>query len=521
MNKSLHKKEINKKEMNKKTMKHSAILAAVVLAAALTLTGCGQYASQFTALLTNQTNDSSAVQTEAGLETETAVDEMNRSGIYDSEDAAVVVRKDLEAKTVQFQNIASSRRYTLTYDGTTMIYDKNEQALSMEQLKEGSVVTVRFYKPRKALAYVRENPDCISYHHVNGYSMDLSKGTIALGKELYNISSHVVVVSGGRETDMMEVSQMDELSVWGYKNMIYGIHVEKGHGYLRLQNEDYFVNGWIDVGDSVIRKITEDMLLVVPEGTHTVTVSHKGSSATQEITFARNEEMAWDLGEVEITVVQKGTVIFTLNPVTAKVSIDGREVNVSKPVEIEYGLHQMLITADGYDTVAQYIRVGEPSANIAVELEKSEESSSEKSSEKSSDKASDDKDDNKEKDDEDDEQTTSKKYQSKSSEPEDDDEDDDKTDEEEKKDEEKKENEKHYLSSSEKYKVYIDAPDGVEAYLDGSYVGVTPVSFNKEPGSHVVTLRKSGYQTRSYTLQIDEEEKDVNYSFTDLIKIEE
>lgn len=431
MNKSLHNNmdnDMNKEDMDKKTIKHSAILAAVVLAAALTLTGCGQYASQFTALLTSQPADSTAEQAEA----ETAADEMSRSGIYDSEDAAVVVKKDLEAKTVQFQNIASSRRYTLTYDGTTTVYDKNEQALSMEQLKEGSIVTVRFYKPRKALAYVRENPDCISYHNVSGYSMDLSKGTIALGNELYNISSHVVVASGGRETDMMEVSPMDELSVWGYKNMIYGLHVEKGHGYLRLQNQDYFVNGWIDVGDSVIRKITDDMLLTVPEGTHTVTVSHKGSSATQEITFARNEEMAWDLGEVEITVVQKGTVIFTLNPVTAKVSIDGRAVNVSKPVEIEYGLHQMRITADGYDTVAQYIRVGEPSANIAVELEKSEESSSEKSSEKSSDKASDDKDDNKEKDDEDDEQTTSKKYQSKSSEPEDDDEDDDKTDEEEK-----------------------------------------------------------------------------------------
>ena len=140
-------------------------------------------------------------------------------------------------------------------------------------------------------------------------------------------------------------------------------------------------------------------------------------------------------------------MIFTLNPVTAKVSIDGRAVNVSKPVEIEYGLHQMRITADGYDTVAQYIRVGEPSANIAVELEKSEESSSEKillkkSSGKAADDKDHDKDDNKEKDDE---QTTSKKYQSKSSEPEDD-EDDEKTDEDEKKDEEKKDNEKHYLS---------------------------------------------------------------------------
>lgn len=213
------------------------------------------------------------------------MDELSRSGIYDSEDAAVVVRKDLEAGTVQFQNISTSRRYTLSYDGTTTVYDRNDQALSMEQLREGSVVTARFYKPRKALAYVKENPNCISYNNVRNYSMDLRKGTIAIGDELFNISAHVVVVSDGRETDMMEVNQMDVISVWGYKNMIYGINVEKGHGYLRLQNEDYFVNGWIDVGDSVIRKVAQDMLLVVPEGTHTVTVSNKGSSATQEITL--------------------------------------------------------------------------------------------------------------------------------------------------------------------------------------------------------------------------------------------
>lgn len=328
-------------------------MAAVLVLAAVTLTGCSQNAGPFMALLTNTgTSDDGA---DLAVEQETAADVFSRSGIYDSEDAAVVVKKDLEAGTVQFQNIATSRRYTLTYDGTTTVYDKNDQALSMEQLKEGSVVTVRFYKPRKALAYVKENPDCVSYSNVRSYSMDLRKGTIAIGDELYNISGHVVVVSDGREADMMEVNQMDVLSVWGYKNMIYGINVEKGHGYLRLQNEDYFVNGWIDIGDSVIRKVAQDMLLVVPEGTHTVTVSNKGSSATQEITFARNEEMAWDLGEVEITVVQKGTVIFTLTPATAKVYIDGREVNVSKPVEIEYGLHQMRITADGYDTVAQYI----------------------------------------------------------------------------------------------------------------------------------------------------------------------
>lgn len=517
---------IRKIQKTRKVQSKAKYITAVMFtAAACIFTGCAQSGNSFTAFLTNA-GQSGADDAESA-ETETAVDELSRSGIYDSEDAAIVVKKDAEAGTVQFQNITSSRRYTLNYDGTTTVYDKNDQALSMDQLKEGSVVTVRFYKPRKALAYVKENPNCISYSNVRNYNMDLRKGTITIGDELYNISGHVVVVSDGRETDMMEVNQMDVLSVWGYKNMIYGINVENGHGYLRLQNEDYFVNGWIDVGDSVIRKVAQDMLLVVPEGTHTVTVSNKGSSATQEITFARNEEMAWDLGDVEITVVQKGTVIFTLTPVTAKVYIDGREVNVSKPVEIEYGLHQMRIAADGYDTVAQYIRVAEPSANISVELEKSEEETEETSgsgkSEASSEKSSDAKDD-----DDDEEQATGKKYQSKSAD--DDDEDEEEEEEREEKssdrksEQEKDENEEtksSVVSSTSKYRVYIDAPDGVEAYLDGSYIGITPVSFNKAAGNYVVTLRKSGYQTRSYTLQIDEEEKDVNYSFTDLIKIED
>ena len=258
----------------------------------------------------------------------------------------------------------------------------------------------------------------------------------------------------------------------------------------------------------MVRKVSEDMLLVVPEGTYNVTVSQKGSSATQEITFARNEEMAWDLGDVEITVVQKGNIIFTLNPVTAKVTIDGREVNVSKPVELEYGLHQMRVTADGYDTIAQYIKVAEPSANISVELEKSEETAEEETSETPEKSSNVDTDS--------DEEPTGKKYQTKTS---DDDEEEESSSKE--TEEESQESKSSVVSSSNKYRVYIDAPEGVELYLDGNYVGITPTSFNKAEGNYVVTLRKTGYQTRSYTLQIDNEEKDVNYSFTELVKLED
>jgi hypothetical protein len=452
---------------------------AIVLMLAVSTAACGSSTTETQTTTTEQVSQT-AIQT----------------GIYDSEDAAVVVAKNLEDKTVQFQNITSSRRYTLNYDGTTTIYDKNDQALTMEQLKEGSIVTVRFYKPTKALAYVKENTDCVSLSNISNYTMDLDKGTITVGSDLYNISGHVVVISDGQETDMMEVNQEDVLSLWGYKNMIYGVSVDKGHGYLRLENEDYFVGGWIDVGSKVIKKITEGMLIVVPEGTYTVNVSNKGTTATQQITFNRNEEMAWDLGDIEITIVQKGTIIFTLTPLTATVVIDGNTVNTSNPVTLDYGLHRMQISADGYDTISQYIKVAEPTANISVELEKSEVESSETPENESSTESS-----------ESNSGTTTKKYETTTS----------STEESESETNTSTSSSDEVAAASTKYKVYINAPEGVEAYLDGNYIGITPVSFDKKEGSYVVSLRKNGYQTRSYTLQIDSEEKDVNYTFTELL----
>ncbi len=437
--------------------------------------------------------------------------------IYDSEDAAVVVGKNTQEGTIQLQNIATAKRYTLNYNGTTRVFDKNDVALSMQQLKEGSVVTVRFYRPDKTLSYIKENADALNIPNLSDYELDLQNGKITVGANTYLLNSNVVVISDGKETEPWELNAMDVISVWGYQDRIYGIYVEKGHGYLRLQNEDYFVNGWVDVGDKVIRKIEEDMLLVVPEGTFQAMVSHKGSSAMQEITFARNEEMVWDLSSVEITVVQTGKIIFTLTPATAKMAIDGREVNTSKPVELTYGLHSMRITAEGYDTVAQYIKVAEPSANISVEMEKSSDPESEEQASEQEKKP---------KEDEQEETPVGKKYALNTS-----DDEEGKDDEEDKEDEkeseedssEKKNNEdpEDIVSASDKYKVYIDAPEGVEAYLNGSYIGITPVNFPKTAGNYVVTLRKNGYQTRSYTLQIDSEKKDVNYSFTELVESDE
>lgn len=424
-------------------------------------------------------------------------------GMYDSEDTAIVVKKNKEDSTIQFQNLATGKRYTLSFDGATQVLDKYEQSISLEQVEPGSIVTARFYKPKKLLASLRVDSQALHFEELTNYVLDSKRGTLSVGETVYNLSNHLVILSEEELVELIDINQLDVLSVWGYNNQIYSINIEQGHGYLRLQNDTYFVDGWIEIGQKIIRKITEDMLIVVPEGKTTVKVSHNGSSATQEITFARNEEMAWDLGDVEITEVQKGRIIFTLEPVDATVIIDGKEVNTSLPVELEYGVHQMTVKADGYDTLAQYIKVREPSANIGIELEEdenaevsdnasdTEDSNEDKSDTSDSDKKDSEKDSNKG----DSTEASSKSNSSDST----------KT---------------TTSKSSSKYQVHIDSPEGVEVYVDGNYIGIAPVSMDKEIGNFVITLRKTGYQTRSYTVQIDDDDSDVNYSFAELMKLE-
>lgn len=423
--------------------------------------------------------------------------------IYDSEDRAIIIYKNQEEHTLQLQNLQTGKRYTLSFSGSTIFMDKNEQPLSFQQLNCGMMVHVLFYKETKTAVKIQELKDCIYLPNVSQFKLDMQKKTLKVKDEEYQLNSHITIIGDDKEMELMDINEMDTLSIWGYQDQIFSIQVTNGHGYLRLQNNTYFVDGWIDIGQKIIKKVTEDMLIVVPEGTFTATITHNDSSATQQITFKKNEEIVWDLSTVEIVQPKTGTIIFTISPDNASVVIDGKKADIANPVELTYGVHQISVSAENYDTLSKYIKVGAPSANIALNLEQNkkitkEETKETKETEKETDHENTDKNNN----------TTQSSTKSET------------------KNEERKEtlsetektgNQTDSVSAADSYQVHIDSPEGAEVYIDGNYIGISPVSFDKKSGNYIITLRKNGCQTRSYTLQIDSSEKDVNYSFSELL----
>lgn len=427
----------------------------------------------------------------------------NRPGAYDSADTAVVSSVNESDETITLHNIKAGRNYTLGYDDTSKVINKHGGALVMEQIELGTIVDVKFKKDSKKLASLSVSKDAWQYSDVSQFDLGRGNSTASIGSAIYHLSPDTPVFSGGETGEFMDIVRGDVISVSGMGNDIYGINVEKGHGYLKLQNDEALIGGWIEVGNEVITTISDNMMLVVPEGTYKVRLYNGDAKADRDITITRNHETDIDCSGIVSPEPKTGYVEFDIDPEDAHLLIDGNDAEVSVPVELKYGIHQITASADGYETVSKYISVGTDMAKLSLKLDKedSESTSSDENSQESEENAE-----------------ISSAVAASSAAP------------------DVVSNESAAIqnstsattvsgnsstttgaSTTTSNSVYVDAPKNCSVYLDGTYIGTSPACFTKTTGSHTITFTKSGYVSRTYTVYLYNDGSDITYSFADLV----
>jgi len=480
-------------------------------------------------------------------------------GKYDSADTASIKQINTYSKTIQFRNHDTGKNYTLSYDNTTHIYDIYGRPISATLLTIGQVVDITFLKGTKHLnscvvsgeAWVKEN--------VKDFNLISDDQTAKINGETLHLTRKTILIADDQAVNPEDILPTDTIRVSGIDKEIYSIVVTRGHGYVSLSSDVVddrsLVGAWIELDKEVIRKITPNMLISAPEGSYNVSISGNGAKLNSEIVVARNEETVIDTGVVSIQKEKEGNVTFYVTPSEARVFVDGEEIITEVPHSFTYGKHSLHVMADGYTAVDKYLKVGEKDASIFVDLEPnqekeeeddadtSESASEEESADSStsisipevpetSTSASSEATTNNTKkaatsassststtagvdssaaattvevdtsssststgSDSSATSTTSSSSDSSSS-----------------------QEDENAITG---YKISFDAPIGAEAYFDGNYVGIIPISFEKNAGQHMVTLQRDGYETRSYTIQVDKEKTNVTYTFPDLKKVKE
>lgn len=374
--------------------------------------------------------------------------------IYTSAASAVIKAVDDKEQTISVYLIERSENRTLSYDGATMVQDKYGSTMSMAQLKAGDVADLTYNSELDRAGSVVLSGDAWSYEGVVKYNLNAGKGSAAIGDETYSIDETVLAFSDGSPIETDEIIHQDVLTFHGKGHNIISITVDKGHGYLDLVNDEAVLGGWIEIGQTVISQIAPDMLFTVPEGNYSVRLTGAGIDETREITIERNKETKLDLGDIEIPAPENGAVKFEIIPETAVVYVDDTKVDTTYPVRLSLGLHQVTAKASGYDTLSEYFQVEEEMTTVKMNLAES----------------------------------ASVSGNSIAPSP----------------------------SVNEGSRITIEAPTGVDVYQDNLYKGIAPVTYTKTAGEHTITLRRTGYITRSYSITVPDDNQDVTYSFPEL-----
>ena len=64
-------------------------------------------------------------------------------------------------------------------------------------------------------------------------------------------------------------------------------------------------------------------------------------------------------------------------------------------------------------------------------------------------------------------------------------------------------------------------PEGATISFDNKVIGDAPCEMPKVTGEHEITLKKDGYETQTYTVDIEDDGEDVVFSFPDMIQTKE
>ncbi|MGN0377087.1 MAG: PEGA domain-containing protein [Suilimivivens sp.] len=424
----------------RKNLKKENMIKCFVVGLCMLLTGCG------TIGLAREATFESAYEN---------VQEEETVPVFTSECCGVLETVDAQAGTITFYQIDAGEEMTLFFDGATMVQDRFGSSLVMTQLIPGEIITVQYNSELQKAGNVAASSDAWSYDDIAKFEIDEGRGTLQTGNETYRISADTKVFSGSEQLAMNQILSQDVISLKGIGHDVVSIVIHKGHGYLNLENEEAMAGGWIEVGQTVIQQIAKDMLIIVPEGNYAVRLTKDGIDETREVTIERDKETVLDLGDIEVPQPVNGRVVFSIYPAEASVSVDGTPVNTSYAVLLPFGLHQITVSAEGYDTISEYFNVEGETTTVKLALNLSEGDS-----------------------------TVSGNSVT-------------------------EENSGHTIT--------VNAPENVEVYQDNLYIGISPVTYGKTAGSHTISLRKSGYVTQSYQIEVEDDDRDLVYSFPDLI----
>lgn len=275
---------------------------------------------------------------------------------------------DTTLSTMTFLNIDTGRYEQYSYTDGTIFKDRHGSLISAASMVPGKVVTLTLRDKDLILEKVEQSADAWEMDDIGKFSYNEEDKIFTIGDTKYSYDEELQVFSGDAAIELSAVTGQDTLRIQGIDRKVLSVSVTTGHGVIQLVNTQALEGGWLSLNHKNYYKIAENMQLEVPEGTYELTVAGNGYGGSTEVAVTRNEQTSVDVDSIKGEDPKYCTLTFAVDVAGALMYIDGSQVDYTQPLQLQYGIHSIQITADGYDTWSKRLYVNSPEAQIEIAL---------------------------------------------------------------------------------------------------------------------------------------------------------
>lgn len=393
---------------------------------------------------------------------------------------AVVKAVDELTKDITLTNISDGQDYIMDYTGGTNFMNKYGKVTVVSSISIGEIVDATYNLDTGKLTKVQVSDKVFSYEGISNWRKGSETNSLVIAENKYRYVDYVVVSNKGKNLSLEDLDETDEIIVKGLDREIYSIIVTKGHGSLKFKGYEDFLGGIAYIGTRYIMPIVEDMVITVREGDYEITFEEGNFTGSVSATAIEGEEVLVDFSEFKKPVVEKGSVTFSITPEGADLYIDNELVEYDEAVTLDYGKHDIIVSLGGYTTYNGKLEVKESEQTVTIALVESKINTDKK-------------------------EATNTQTQNKSQ-----------TNTQNNTGTSKDNNNGSYSEVKSGNYIHVEGPEGASVYFNGEFKGTAPVSFPKKAGTQYITLIKSGYQTKTYTISVEDDMKDVTLDFPEL-----